>query len=985
MNVFYPNSSFVLEGYNLHLAKEIIWGDIRINKSSFTKLEEGKVYGTVPVNAISSKVYISDGEGNITYLGFKYVGLKEDSKISITGDTDIRSFGGETITITGENFYRIDEVTIAGIKVPYEVINKNIINIHPDKHGLSGPIQVRTFSRAKEISGYEVVGNLGFNYSMAESSYDFVYYPNITSLSSRSLSYGEELSIFGSNLHTVESVSLGKVSYLTPSLVSQNEVKVSIPLGDTEGYINLKEADSNITYDNNYLFYFSPSLLITSLSLAEGYSGLELSIYAQNLSSDTLFVNEENLALVNIGGIDVFFEIESDSLRGVIPEGLNIGLTEVFVYSKNQQLYDSKAEFNNLGGFPELNSVDLKTVIVGDTLEFSGSNFQNIEKIILYLNDQSVEILPENIDANTQGTLLSFVLPEDFWLHSDGQSNNGFVGVKIITAVGESEIFENSFYLVGKPRIDSVGDGSKLIPNSEINVSGLNINVNNTVKIYDSNFSFLGESKFIKNNIFRLDLSFSDPNVYIKVEGPAGESDFSDLLEVHTVPIINSFSPSRGFVGEKITMLGEFDGFTDLHINGESIDISSESDIENGIIIFNYPMSPSAVITVQTLGGFVISEDQFIVLKRKPELTSLYPDSFIRGQAAELVGTSLHRVKSVILRDEFGLEYPLNNFSKNYDKIKFTVPLSVHSEASNTITVIDEDDNSINASFGYDILMDITGLGGGNSNFVDNNCKIVNNLVTGQVLGRGFLSAKEVYFSLDGVQETSIIENFEVISDNLINFTSPFSGSYYDGNSYDCENDESGVSGEGGVSGENTTNEEQQDLCGHIIVRSETKTAVSDQTESKVAALKDFEICSFSPKGGDETSVIDIKGIGFLDVQDVLIGDTSAPFSIIDNERILCTIPEKSLQEGQDLSVALKAFNAFVTVKDEEGNDDKFELISSVSAVNFKVLAENPPESAFSSSSLFSVIEVDSNGEWYVTKITNPDGSETVISSVLIE
>ena len=142
--------------------------------------------------------------------------------------------------------------------------------------------------------------------------------------------------------------------------------------------------------------------------------------------------------------------------------------------------------------------------------------------------------------------------------------------------------------------------------------------------------------------------------------------------------------------------------------------------------------------------------------------------------------------------------------------------------------------------------------------------------------------------------------------------------------------------------------------------------------------LNDFTLSGFSPEGGDETSIIEISGNGFLDVTGVKFDQFSSSFSIIDDSNIVAEIPQDSLNEGQDIIITLLALESEISF------DKSFELISSISSINFKVLAQDPPTSAFSSSSLFTVVETDSNGEWYVTKMTNPDGSSSIISTELI-
>ena len=984
MNVFYPNSGFLIEGENLSSVVEVLWGDQKIESSSFKEVSDSAIEGITPANAISAEVFVVDSEGELHSLGFKYVGLNEDSKVEIQSFSPLSGFGDQDINLIGNNFHQIDEVTISDEKVDYTVLSENSIVVKPKRNKNSGFIKVKTSSRGVVNPNVTPSDSLDPSYSFSQSNIPFAYYPEITGLSSRTNLPGSELLISGTNLDGVTGVKFGDLDYIQPDLVSVGEMKVTVPEGDVGGFISL--AKDGLFILNNQLedLSFYPSISITGLQPAEGVKSSQVLIEGVNLLESNLLVEDQSSGKVNFGGIDTFFDITDQGLLGNIPEGASLGYNEVKVYSPTESLYDSSKFFYNSGDLPTLNSSSLTTVITGDTLSLFGENFTSAEEVELSLNGQTYDVSSSYFSTKGSDTKLQLTVPSFLQVSSAYSSEHGWVDVRVKNKLGYSNPLESGFYLLGKPFISGVYDSdSKKSPNERVILSGSNFSYNDSVKIYNADGELENEIALADTGLGAFELesgSFFLPNTidysefYVSIEGKAGTSNNSPLVGVSRNPVISGFDPVSGYSETVITISGVLDGITEIVADSKNVDFNY---ISNDAISLTYPdRSNSSKLFVYGSGGVDVSAEEFNVIRSLPTIDGISESGeIIRGALASVSGRDLDILESIIFLDKQGEEVFVSSFeSKNSYSASFIVPLSVSSDFGNSIELLDTFGRRAVSELTYNVSINITDFHGEKSVKVSSPCEAVNNIATGVLSGYGFLSVENLYFSGEGNSILNEIEDYEVINDNLIYFNA-VSEENISGEGDSGEND----SGEND-SGENDSgeNDSGENVCGWIVAASAKDYASSENGSTSTAFLNDFTLSGFSPEGGDETSVIEISGNGFLDVTGVKFDQFSSSFSIIGDSNIVAEIPQDSLNEGQDVIITLLALGS------EIGFDKTFELISSISSINFKVLAQDPPTSAFSSSSLFTVVETDSNGEWYVTKMTNPDGSSSIISTELI-
>lgn len=1030
MNVFYPNSGFLIEGNNLSSASEILWGDIKIDRSSFTSLSDSEIKGIVPENAVSSEVYMSDSEGDLTSLGFKYVGLTEDSQIKITSFSPLSGFGGEEITLIGENFFSIDEVTVDGEKADYQVINKNTIKFKQERYKKSGLIKVKTLSRGVVNSENSPSSALGFSYSLAESDSSLTYYPEITGFSSNSVLPNETLLISGVNFDGVTGIKLDSFSYVPPTEITDTEIKVSVPEGSLAGYVSLSKDNVNIIYDQSKSFLLESIIDVTGVTPNAGTGDSTFLVEGLNLNSGNLLVGEDGLAKIDFGGVETFVSVGSGALSGRVPVEASVGYNKLKIYDSTESFYDSSIFFYNSGNIPSLDSVDVQINITGDTLNIFGDDLRSVSELELTFKGETYGVSSSYFSTNGSNTKLALTVPSFLQSDSYYSSDSGWVTLRAKNEVGYSDYLQSGFYLLGKPFIREVQNSQiTKSPNEMILLSGENLRVNDTVNIYDSSQSLKSQtSLFNTGEILFESGAFFLPNLidysdfYITVDGRAGSSNSSIPMSVNRNPSISGFSPSSGFAGTEVLISGVLDGVFSVVADSKEVPFSY---VDDETLSLNYPENANGSrFFISSSGGFVSSQDEFNLVRGLPTVDVMTNSGeLVRNSEIFFSGSNLDIVKEIVFHDKQGEEVSVSKFlNQNNYSLSFNLPFNVSSETDNTIKLIDVFDRENVSDLTYNIPIKITDLIGENSvKSVD--CESVNNLVTGTLHGHGFFSVENLYFS--GHERNSLhqVSNYEIITDNLINFTSPFdgfeldwsgdetSGYFFLQNSSGSGESESGESGsnftlasdggsgesgsgesgssfnlasnggsDGSGSGESGSGESGsgESFCGHIVASSSKNYATSENTNKKVIAIEDFSLSGFFPEGGDENSIIDISGNGFLDVTGVLFADTPADFLTLDDSFIKITVPEKGLDEAQDATISLLALGAVVTF------GKSFEIIASVSSINFKVLAEPPADSAFSSSSIFTVVETDSAGEWYVTKMTNPDGSVSIVSTELI-
>lgn len=955
MSIFYPLESFSINGTSLSSVEEIQWGEISLDKSEFTVVSDFLITGIVPPQASSSFVYALDSEDQTYELGFVHVGLKEETSIQISGFSPQTGYGLETISISGSNFYNIDEVAVNGVSSSYEVINENLIQVSPEQSFTTGPISVKTFSKGLVFEEYFPSGlnpeDLNSEYSLAVSTGLLEIAPKFDELSHSTKKAGGFVSLRGQNLRAVSSLYLNDKEAEVQSLTNDSLV-FAVPEGNVDGFLkadySLGDTQLTETFTSPNMYFYSSFGGFAEPSELKG--GDELRIYGDNLYLDTLFLTEDGQVRVNIGGEDVGFSIEEgEYLEGFFPKGLDLGETPITLFNKEGLEISEISPCFNLGDLPVLSYSNIEKVAIGETVQINGSYLTEVNSLTLTFEQESFDV--SDLQTDPFGNYFTFVLPEELQMYSENGSRSGYIDIVARKPIGESNTLGQAFYLIGKPFIDLVvNPDEKKASSSLVTLIGNNLESGNSVFIYDQDGSVIKETSLISSNAFVLPSDFEDSPVAIKVSNRLGDGNLSDYFEVTKKPLVSGFEPISGFPGTKVSVSGDLADFVSLSLNGEKVETVL---IDDNNLEFYYPeFASSSDLFVRTSGGESFSDESFNLIRKQPFISGFSTLDFIRGDSVSVTGSDIDLVENVLLNDKNN--NPINIFSfndKNSYSLNFSIPESVSSNLNNSIVIVDVFGRQQTLGFSYNVPVEIKNVSGNYSSFSDSGSYALNNISSGYLEGHGFLSVESLSFSGEAL-EIRDINRYNVISDNLLEFSISNTDLNYD-----------------------FLEEEKTGNIQLILGLGQSQSAV-ESFSGNFQLINDFEVGSFFPTGGVFGSFVTSSGIGYADIDKIYVGGIQVNFDGENDERYF-NIPVSGLLEGQKTLIQVEALGKRINF------EDHFDLISTIPSLNFKVLESNPAVN-LSSSSIFTVIETNSQGRWYVTKVSNPDNTTSIVSSELI-
>lgn len=177
-----------------------------------------------------------------------------------------------------------------------------------------------------------------------------------------------------------------------------------------------------------------------------------------------------------------------------------------------------------------------------------------------------------------------------------------------------------------------------------------------TVRIYGSSFAEVTSVKF--DQLEAAMVSISDTIVVVLVPEEATSGNIQVLTpneEVSTVlpfsvlykePILTSFSPEQGAIGDEVQISGEhFFGEIVVKFGALQAEIVSSTST---LIVVKVPLGAEEVkLTVSTTGGSAVSEKEFEVIDpTAPVVTSISPRSGVFGDVITITGANLGNVQN---------------------------------------------------------------------------------------------------------------------------------------------------------------------------------------------------------------------------------------------------------------------------------------------------------------------------------------------------
>lgn len=389
-------ATVTLTGSNLNAVTAVSFGGVPA--ASFKLISETTLSAVVASGA-SGDIAVSNPGGSAALTGFTYI----SDKPIITSVSELKGSTGSIILIKGTNFKDFVEVSFGGVSAQSFTINSTKLITAVVGKGASGAIVVKTLKGTASYDGFI-----------------FIEPPVIASFSPLSAATGAQVTIKGSNLTEVNSVTFGGTPAASFIVVSAELITAVVGTGKS-GPVEVK---SPFGWAGSKGFTFLEPPAISSVAPAIGVQGTAVTLTGTNLSAVTAvsFGNQPAAS---------FQIINDNAIIAVVGNGAS-GLIEVSSPA-------GKASIKDFLFIPPPQITSIKPTTVGENSEvtITGSNFYEVKNVIFA--DTRANSFTVNSSTNVTATV--------------GVAANGAVAV--ITPAGTAKI--DGFRYIPKPVITADG------------------------------------------------------------------------------------------------------------------------------------------------------------------------------------------------------------------------------------------------------------------------------------------------------------------------------------------------------------------------------------------------------------------------------------------------------------------------------------------------------------------------------------------------
>ncbi|WP_276498447.1 IPT/TIG domain-containing protein [Pontibacter litorisediminis] len=675
--------------------------------ASFTEISDTEIQAVVPVNAGDGVVKVTTPAGSATSTDpFDFIPAPVIAGFEPAAGVE----GATEVTVKGQYLEDIVEVLFA------DGVAANIADLVLATDQATGEQSFTVTVPEGAVTGKISLKNPG---GTATSASVFTVYkaPVIEAFAATTGRPGDVVTITGTGLTGVETVTfLGtaeaedEVAAATFTVVSDTEIKVTVPIGAISGQIALKNPVAEVTTAALEVSEFTVDATprIISFSPTTAYQGTELTITGQNLS-DVTAVTFFGGASVDVTEAEVTTDEKAiQSFIVVVPAGAQTGPVSVTTLLEATATSDSDLTIISK---PFVDSFTPEEGRAGDTFTVTGTgfsgdltvtvgggavtyNFVSDTEITVTLTSDAVtgKVVVSNIagsgtstedftvlttpliskftpvegpigtEVKITGKLLSQVTEVTFGesaaaapisitatevvVQVPADATTGFIAVNGENGAATSA---SEFRVIPSPQISSFTPEAGPV-GTEVTIIGTNFTDVDSVKfngIAAASFTVAADGQSITATVPE-----DAAKGKITVVNPAGKATSSEDFEV-PAPAITSLSKTEGFVGEPVVISGQyFTGASAVTFNGvEAASYKVDSDEQ----ITAYPPADAGegVIAVTTASGTGDSGTMlFKVLS--PEITDIYvggPSNTINegyfGTEVTIVGNYLNGATDV--------------------------------------------------------------------------------------------------------------------------------------------------------------------------------------------------------------------------------------------------------------------------------------------------------------------------------------------------
>lgn len=378
---------FTINGDYLNLIAQVIFSDgIAIDSADFISQSRYKIEVTVPIEAQTGKVIISNG-AEIPVLVY----TANEVQVTLPAVTSVAPNPvkpGTVLQINGTNFQLVKSLVFADeITVDNFTVNtaKTQITVNVPANTKEGSLKLVAFSGV-EVTVTTPLSLIG---------------PAITSITPNPVKNGATLTVAGTNLDLVIGATFG--GDVTGVILSQSATKleITVPLTATEGKVILN-TNSGKTAESAVLTFVRPTISgIAPLALV---AGNDITITGTNL---------DLVSKVKFGGglsVDVT-NATATSLKVTVPMAATSGKITL-ITTNGTEIESTDALSVEAANKPVITGVSPSTLKPGQKLTFSGSKLHLVEaiyfgtiKAVLYgiRTESSIEVyVPETAAPGKQ-------------------------------------------------------------------------------------------------------------------------------------------------------------------------------------------------------------------------------------------------------------------------------------------------------------------------------------------------------------------------------------------------------------------------------------------------------------------------------------------------------------------------------------------------------------------------------------------------------
>lgn len=276
---------------------------------TFNVIDSVTIEFTVPVGATSGLINVTNPDGTATSsTTFTVLMPYVPTPPTITSFTPTSGLVGTTVTVSGTNFSTATSLSLnGGTSIPFTIVNNTTITFVVPTGATSGVIAITNpDGTATSIGSFTVTVP--------------TFPPTITSISPTSGLVGTTVTITGTNLSTVTSVTLNGLS-VTYTIVSNTSITFVVPVGATSGIVSVTNPDGSANGPTFTVTVPTFPPTITSISPTSGLVGTVVTVNGTNFTTVTN---------VTLNGLNVTFSINSSTqLIFIVPTGATSGTVSV--------------------------------------------------------------------------------------------------------------------------------------------------------------------------------------------------------------------------------------------------------------------------------------------------------------------------------------------------------------------------------------------------------------------------------------------------------------------------------------------------------------------------------------------------------------------------------------------------------------------------------------------------------------------------------